>query len=115
MIICSRRLVTVLTLGKAVGITIFPFIIIIPELRHNPVVINHERIHLRQQIEMLVLVFYIIYIVSLCWNLARFRNFMAAYLFVFFEREAYANEHDPGYLARRRAFASLRYAFGRNR
>jgi len=115
MIICSKRLVRMLTLGRAVGITLFPFIIIVPELRHDPYVINHERIHLRQQVEMLVLVFYVLYFASLCWNLARLRNFMAAYLIVFFEREAYDNEYDLGYLGRRKAFASLGYAFGKKR
>ncbi|TAL31737.1 MAG: hypothetical protein EPN93_16765 [Spirochaetes bacterium] len=114
MIIYSRFLVNVFTLGKAVGITLFPFIFIVPEMHGNRVVINHERIHLRQQLEMLVVIFYFIYLCSFLWNIIRRKNFMAAYMRVLFEREAYAHEYDPDYLARRRLYASLRYAFGRN-
>jgi hypothetical protein len=115
MIIYSRFWVNAFTLGRAVGITLFPFIFIIPEMRGNNVVINHERIHLRQQGEMLVVIFYALYLASMFWNLIRFRRFTSAYMRIFFEREAYGHEHEPGYLARRRIFASFRYAFGRNK
>lgn len=62
--------------------------------------INHERIHLRQQLEMLVIPFYI-------WYLVEF--YTKGYYNISFEREAYRNEHDPTYLRRRKPFAFLKY------
>jgi hypothetical protein len=41
---------------KINGIALFPFIFIRkPEDRENNILINHEKIHLRQQIELLVI------------------------------------------------------------
>ena len=45
-----------------VGITLWPFIVMKnEELKKDRVFINHERIHLRQQLELLILPFFIIY------------------------------------------------------
>lgn len=45
---------------KILGITLWPFIFVRPNV--NDVVINHERIHIEQQKELLVLGFYILYL-----------------------------------------------------
>ena len=45
------------------AVTLYPFIILKhKELNNDGVLIHHERIHLKQQIELLVLPFYLIYI-----------------------------------------------------
>ena len=109
MIIYNTRLVKTITLGFADGITLFPFILLVDEARGYREAILHERIHLRQQAEMLVVGFYLVYMVILLVNLVRYRNFYRAYSNVFFEREAYANHYDAGYLKKRKPFASFRY------
>ncbi len=90
---------------------IFPFILI-QNVRdkEDPVLIHHESIHLRQQLEMLILPFYMTYTINYLYNLARFRNHRKAYMEIVFEREAYANEHNPGYLSKRRFWAFRFYA-----
>ncbi|AOM76556.1 hypothetical protein BFS30_04930 [Pedobacter steynii] len=89
---------------------IFPFIIL--QNKHqkaNKALVNHERIHLRQQLELLIIPFYLLYILNYLVNLIRFRNHYLAYFNIRFEREAYANENDLGYLSRRKLFSWFRY------
>ena len=51
--------------GGYQGITLWPFIILKnKELKKNVRVINHERIHLRQQRELAVVIFYIWYLIN---------------------------------------------------
>lgn len=84
------------------GITIFPFILIKnKQLKFDEVLINHEKIHLRQQLEMLVIPFFLIYLIEFGARLLQFRNWNLAYRNISFEREAYANEKDPEYLSSR--------------
>lgn len=72
-------------------------------------VVNHERIHTAQMREMLFLPFYVVYILEWLLRLVRFRNLNKAYRNISFEREAYANGNDLGYLQSRRPYAWLRY------
>ena len=72
----------------------------------NAVMMNHERIHTRQMLEMLVVGFYLWYVVE--W-LIRFPRKGNAYRRISFEREAYAHEHDLQYLQHRKPFAWWRY------
>lgn len=72
-------------------------------------VVNHERIHTAQQREMLFLPFYIVYVLEWLVRLIQYRNHHKAYMNISFEREAYFNGNDLGYLPRRRHFAWLRY------
>lgn len=66
---------------------------------------NHEFIHFRQQIELLILPFYIIYILNYLINLILYHNHQQAYRNILFEREAYENDAKLNYLADRK-FAS---------
>lgn len=70
--------------------------------------INHERIHTRQMLELLVVPFYLIYIMEWFIRLAVTRNWHEAYRNISFEQEAYANGHDQAYLSHRRLFAQWR-------
>lgn len=85
-----------------IGITIFPFIILkTKNLKQNLVLINHEKIHLRQQIELLILPFFIIYVFEFLTRLIQYKNWSLAYRNISFEREAYRNEKDLNYLKSR--------------
>lgn len=84
------------------GITIFPFIILRNKnLKRDSILINHERIHLRQQLELLVLPFYLIYGLEFFIRLLQYRTWSLAYKSISFEKEAYANEANLEYLKNR--------------
>jgi hypothetical protein len=85
---------------KIGGIAIFPFIFVPKNAFVTERLLNHERIHLRQQLEMLILPFYIIYL---------YEYYTKGYMNVSFEKEAYANEHNMEYLKKRKLFAFTKY------
>lgn len=70
---------------------------------------NHEKIHLRQQLEMLLLPFYLWYVLEYLLRLAQYRNADKAYRNISFEREAYANESNTAYLVTRKHYAWRNY------
>ena len=67
---------------------------------------NHERIHSRQMIELLFVFFYIIYFFEWIYRLIFHTN--TAYRGISFEREAYNNQTNPDYLKTRKCFAQWR-------
>ena len=70
--------------------------------------VQHEAIHLRQQAELLVVPFYLVY--GLEYLVRRWGQTHAqAYRALSFEREAYTHEATPGYLAGRRFWAFLKF------
>lgn len=70
--------------------------------------INHERIHTRQMLELLIIPFYLIYLVEWLVRLAMTRNWFEAYKTISFEREAYTHGNDLNYLRHRKHFAQWR-------
>jgi hypothetical protein len=74
----------------------------------GPYTRRHETIHWRQQIELLIIGFYILYVLSWLWMLARHRSWRKAYLAIPFEVEARDNQYNRFYLDHRPAFAWLR-------
>lgn len=95
---------------SVLGITLFPFILVRDKsLLQDKRLINHEYIHIRQQVELLVLPFYVWYLTEFLVLWAIKRNKTEAYRSISFEREAYANDADFGYLKRRRFWAFLQY------
>lgn len=95
-------------LPKISGIALWPFVLVRSKTP-GKVLLNHERIHLRQQAEMLVVFFYVWYVTEWLINYVRLRNWWAAYYAISFEKEAYANEKDLAYLKRRRFWAFISY------
>ena len=92
MILVSHK---ILTKMKVNGITLFPFIILRnKDFKNNKILINHEKIHLRQQLELLIIFFYIWYVVEYYYWLVKLKNKHLAYRNISFEREAYAMEED---------------------
>ncbi len=92
------------------GITIFPFILLKSRsLKFDEILINHEKIHLRQQLEFLVIPFFLIYLLEFGVRLIQFGNWNLAYRNISFEKEAYAKEKDPDYLKSRPFWNVIRY------
>lgn len=83
--------------------------IIISRGKLSAVSTNHERIHTRQQLEMLFVFFFLWYGVEWLMRLIIHRSAITAYLNISFEREAYANERNLDYLRSRPLFAWRRY------
>ncbi len=93
-----------------VGIALWPFIVVKESfLKQDEAFINHERIHLRQQAELLVVPFYFLYITEYIIRLIQYRNSQQAYRNISFEREAYFNEDDLYYLKTRKPWSFLKY------
>ena len=88
------------------AIAFYPFIFLRSDAKPNDMLINHERIHLRQQIEMLVIPFYI-------WYLIEF--YKKGYMNISFEKEAYANENNLIYLKKRKLFNFFKYLKDENK
>jgi hypothetical protein len=92
------------------GLTFFPFIIIkYSSDKTNKVLINHEKIHLRQQLELFILPFYILYFIDFLIKIIRYKDRNKAYRNIVFERESYANEKDLDYLKSRSFWSFLKY------
>ena len=96
--------------GRASAVTIFPFIFVRRQgFKVDKYLINHERIHLAQALELLVFPFYTWYSVEFLFRFIQYRNYDKAYLNISFEREAYENEGDLEYLKKRKFWSFLKY------
>ena len=92
------------------GITLFPFIIVSEnDLKQNQVTMNHEKIHIRQQMELLILPFFLWYGIEFLIKWFIYKDKNVAYRNISFEREAYANEKDLNYLKERSFWRFLYY------
>jgi len=111
MIIVQNKLTGFILPGKFPAMCVWPFLWIRPaaNLPDMKLIIRHERIHARQQIEMAWIFFFIWYLGEFLIRLALLRDRMKAYKQLSHEREAYENDNDPGYLKNRRLFAWIRY------
>lgn len=91
------------------GLTVFPFIILSKKTDiTNQIMLNHEKIHIKQQIELLILPFFVWYFVDFLIQFVKFGNINQAYRNIIFEKEAYQNEHNLNYLKTRKFFGFLR-------
>lgn len=90
------------------GMALFPFIL---SRRKSPgeTFLNHECIHLRQQLEMGVMLFYLWYLAEYLVRVIEFKNHTEAYYNISFEREAYSNENNMDYLTDRKFWSFLKY------
>lgn len=85
---------------KVGAIAIFPFILVPHSARMDATLLNHEKIHLRQQLELLIIPFYIWYVIAF---------FRKGYLNISFEKEAYMNEKNQDYLKTRKPYSFRSY------
>ncbi|MCF4101209.1 hypothetical protein L1I30_05995 [Gillisia sp. M10.2A] len=92
------------------GVSLWPFIVLKhPSLKNDPVFLNHERIHLKQQQELLIVGFYIWYGLEYFYRLYQYKHRFLAYRNISFEREAYANEGNLEYCKNRRSWNFYKY------
>jgi hypothetical protein len=94
------------------GLTAFPFVFVKYRAdKENTVFVNHEKIHLRQQLELLVVPFFIFYFIEYLFRLMQYKKADLAYRNISFEREAYANESNFEYLKTRSFLQFSKYLF----
>jgi len=93
-----------------VGLSFWPFIFLKNnDLKEDIYLVNHERIHLKQQKELLIIPFYIIYIAEWLVRSVWYFDFYKAYQNISFEREAYHHEKDLKYIKNRKVFSFIKY------
>ena len=96
------------------AIALWPFIFVRKGYaKDDPVrygrMLNHEKIHCRQQLEMLLVLFYVWYLVEWLYRSIEFGSFSKGYRNISFEREAYANESYDVYLEIRKLYSWVKY------
>lgn len=110
MVVLAPWFVKLITLNFARAITLFPFIFLQrKDDKANQQLINHEQIHLRQQLELFIIPFYLLYLGEYAVGRIRGMSHYEAYRAISFEQEAYGSEFDLDYLATRPVFAFVRY------
>ncbi|WP_443937156.1 hypothetical protein [Pedobacter sp. MW01-1-1] len=94
----------------ALGMAIFPFILLQSEdFKKDPIILNHEKIHLKQQLELFIFGFYLLYFINYLANWIKYKNRDKAYRSIVFECEAYDFEKDLNYLKNRKPYAWFRF------
>jgi len=93
-----------------VGLSLWPFIILKDiQLKDDVVLINHEKIHLKQQVELFILPFYMVYVLEWLIRSVIYFDSYRAYQNISFEREAYDNEKNLDYVGTRKPFSFIKY------
>lgn len=106
MIVYSDRFLKAISWTMNIaGITLWPFIVLREKYKDSTsprtkILVNHEKIHLAQQRECLVIPFYLIYLVEFIFK---------GYRGISFEREAFENDDDLDYLKKRKPYAWRKY------
>ena len=73
------------------------------------ILLRHERIHMQQMVERLIIPFYLIYIIEWLVRLLACGDSYRAYRRISFEQEAYDHQDDVMYNQRRQLFAFCKY------
>lgn len=103
----GRFIICIPALGPD-GMALFPFILV-RQPNPTPTLINHERIHLRQQLELGIVLFYLWYAAEYIIRRFQYRDHYTAYRNISFEQEAFANDTNLRYLSSRPIWAFWRY------
>ncbi len=108
-IIVSPKAIRYLTFNFATAISIYPFIILKYSKdrygKNYETIINHEKIHLKQQKELFIIPFYFLYLLFYIINFIKFFNHTKAYFNIPFEDEAYKNDKNLSYPEKRKKFS----------
>jgi hypothetical protein len=91
--------------GNYEGFSFFIFIFYWQHTSDKQTILNHERIHFWQQVELLFIVHWLLYTIFYIAGRLNSKNHEEAYRSIPFEREAYAFEKNHQYLSERKAFA----------
>ncbi len=100
---------------RTAGMAMYPFIFF--KRAHyceDACMVNHGKIHHRQQIELLIIPFYLFYLINYLINLLIYKHHHDAYCNICFEREAYKNEENLNYMKERKFWNWLLYIHQRN-
>ena len=92
--------------GNFLAICLFGLIFSIRPL--NATELNHERIHVAQQKELLYIPFFIWYVIEWLILCIKYKDRLQAYYHIRFEEEAYRHQDDLEYLSKRK-----HYCYGR--
>lgn len=71
--------------------------------------IFHEKIHLRQQLELLIVFFYLLYVLEYILYRIQGMSHYKAYMNISFEKEAYVNEENSNYLKEKSLYSFRNY------
>jgi hypothetical protein len=94
--------------------TLFPFLIFRDKTQELPWVVNHEKIHFKQQVELLFLGLEILkFIEFIYFKFFLKKNKFDRYLYSACEQESYLNQQDFSYLAHRKPYAIFKYIFNK--
>jgi len=91
------------------ALTLWPLLFVRKNANFSPVDERHEEIHGRQQLELLIVLFYVLYGIFYLICLIRYRNHKEAYRNNPFEAEAYLNERKTTYLEKRHLYDWVKY------
>ena len=91
------------------AINLFGILFVRGKIEMSDEFLNHERIHSRQQHEMLYLPFLLCYFVEWLILLFKFKGSKYAYRNISFEKEAYLHEQDLEYLNKRKFWAFVKF------
>ena len=91
------------------AITLFWWIIVRKDAKMTTKLLNHEKIHGRQQLEMLYIPFFIWYVTEFIIGLLHYGKWNEAYRNISFEREAKENEKDLSYVQNRKRYGWIYY------
>ncbi len=95
---------------RAKGAAFYPFLFVRREEFATPLIINHERIHFRQQIETLFIGLFLLRIIETVYARLVLKLQAPNYnLYLAAEQEAYRNQHDMQYLNGRKWFSLFKY------
>jgi len=94
----------------AQGMALYPFMLFKSKgLQGDKIIVNHEKIHFKQQLELLIVPFYLLYLIHYLWNYLKYKDRSKAYFNICFEKEAYANDRNLDYLKNRKPYAWFRF------
>ncbi|MBK6276418.1 MAG: hypothetical protein KA174_01885 [Chitinophagales bacterium] len=109
-ILISPRFIKYFTPKNIAGVSIFPFVILENKtIKKDKTFVNHEMIHIYQQMELLFVFFFLWYYLEFLILFIKYKNWYKAYLNISFEREAYQNESNYNYLKTRKLFSFTKY------
>lgn len=76
-------------------------------------ILNHESIHTRQMLELLIVGFYIWYIIEWIVRCLQYKNSYEGYRNICFEREAFSHDTNFSYLENRKPFSFVKSLFNK--
>lgn len=91
------------------AMAIWPFLFVRNGARFDEDDERHEKIHGRQQKELILILFYLLYFIFWVVGVLRYNNCKMAYRNNPFELEAYTYQDDTYYLSRRKHYAWVKY------